>query len=84
MDDNTKMLRAIINGQSALKQELLSAIEKVDQKVISLKEEVYILNQKTDKGLKKIHDRLNKLGKSLAYLEDDAPTSMNLKSWISE
>ena len=27
-----------------------------------------------DKGFKKVNDRLDKQGKSLAYLEDDAPT----------
>ena len=49
MNGTQKMLQAIINGQSTLKQELLSRIDKVDLKV-------------------------DKLGKQLAYLEDDAPT----------
>jgi hypothetical protein len=40
MDDTKKMLRAIINGQSALKQELLGEIRKVDGKVGSLESKV--------------------------------------------
>lgn len=37
MNDTQKMLQAIIiNGQSTLKQELLSKIDKVDQKVDKL------------------------------------------------
>jgi hypothetical protein len=68
MTDNTnKMLRAIINGQSIMKSELITEIRKVDKKVDSLKEE-------TGQGFKNVNERIDKLGKSLAYLEDDAPT----------
>jgi len=62
-----KMLRAIINGQSSLKQELKAEIKKLDQK----------LSNKIDQNrveIKKNTKRLDKLGKQLAYLEDDAPT----------
>ena len=40
MDDTKKMLQAVINGQSALKEELLQVIEKVDLKVDGLQEEM--------------------------------------------
>ena len=67
MDDIKGMLRAIINGQSALKEELLKKIDTV--------------NQKMDEGFKavnvqfgKVHKRIDKLGLQLARLEDDAPT----------
>lgn len=73
MDDIKRMLRAIINGQSALKQELLSEIKKIDAKV--------------DKGFAKVNDRLKEAnhrldmqGKSLAYLEDDATTIREFKN----
>ncbi len=67
MDDTKKMLQAVINGQSALKEELLKVIEKVDLKVDGLQEEM--------RGeFKKVNARLDTLGESLAYLEDDAPT----------
>lgn len=68
MNDTQKMLQAIINGQSTLKQELLSKIDKVDKKVDGL-------DVKLDKVEKNLTERIDKLGKQLAYLEDDAPTS---------
>ena len=67
MDNTQKMLQAIINGQSTLKQELLNRIDKVDLKVDKL-------DEKLDKVEKNLTGRIDKLGKQLAYLEDDAPT----------
>ena len=67
MDEVMKMLRAIINGQSAMKQEVLGKIDKVDKKVDQLGEKLNAV----EKGLT---HRIDKLGKQLAYLEDDAPT----------
>ena len=67
MNDTQKMLQAIINGQSTLKQELLSKIDKVDLKVDKL-------DEKLDKVEKNLTQRIDKLGKQLAYLEDDTPT----------
>lgn len=59
MDDTQKMLRAVINGQTTLKQELSSEIKKVDQKL--------------DKVERNLTGRIDKIGRQLAYLEDDAP-----------
>ena len=67
MDDTKKMLRAIINGQTTLKQELVNKINQVDQKVDNLREELHTFR-------KDLTNRVDRLGKSLAYLEDDAPT----------
>ena len=64
---DTKMLRAIINGQSSLKEELLKKIDGVDKKVDELKIEV----KDTRKSLTL---RIDKLGLQLAELSDDAPT----------
>ena len=50
-----------------MKSELLGEIKKVDKKVDLLKKSM-------DKGFKDVNARVDKLGKSLAYLEDDAPT----------
>lgn len=71
MDDTQKMLQAIINGQSTFRQEVLAKIDKVDKKVDSLGEE---LNGKIDRVEKGLTKRLDKIGRQLAYLEDDAPT----------
>jgi len=62
-----KMLRAVINGQSSMKQELLGKINGVDKKVDKLAGEV-------KEGFKKVNKRIDKLGAQLAYLDDDAPT----------
>lgn len=53
-----------INGQSALKQELLGEIAKLDSKVVEVHEEIKNVN-------KELTERLDKIGKSVAYLEDD-------------
>lgn len=67
MDDTKKMLRAIINGQSALKEEILAEVKKVRTDISEHKQE-------TKSGFEKVNKRVDSLGSSLAYLEDDAPT----------
>lgn len=67
MDDTKTMLRSIINGQSSMKSELLTEIKKLNKRVNSFE-------TKMDEGFKEVNKRVDKLGKSLAYLEDDAPT----------
>lgn len=74
MNDTQKMLQAIINGQSAIKQELIGRIDKVDKKVDRLDERVAGLDGKIDKVEKRLTERLDKIGRQLAYLEDDTPT----------
>jgi len=60
---DTKILQAILDGQRAIKEELLGKIDKVDKKVDIVKVEV-LENRK----------RLDKIGYNLAVLSDDAPT----------
>jgi hypothetical protein len=67
-DDTQKMLRVIINGQSTFRQEVLGKIDNLDQKVDKL-------DIKIDRVEKNLTERIDKLGKHLAYLEDDTPTS---------
>lgn len=71
MDKTQKMLQTVINGQSAVKSELLGEIGKLRKDMNKGFEDV---NNKMDKGFKKVNERIDKLGKSLSYLEDDAPT----------
>ncbi|MBI2034627.1 MAG: hypothetical protein HYT11_02740 [Candidatus Levybacteria bacterium] len=59
------MLQVIINGQHALKREILERIDKVDRK----------LDGKIDSVEKNLVGRIDKLGRQLAYLEDDTPTN---------
>lgn len=65
------MFQALVNGQGAMKSELLTKIDGLDKK---LSGRIDGLEEKMDTGFKKVNSRLDKLGKSLAYLEDDAPT----------
>lgn len=67
MDDTKKMLRVVINGQSVMKEELLKKIDSVDKKIDKLEKIV-------GGGFKTVNQRIDKLGKSLAYIEDDTPT----------
>ena len=71
MDDVKKMFRVIVNGQSAIKQELLSEIKKVDK---SLSGRIDSLTTEMKEGFKKVNKHLDMIGKSVAFLEDDTPT----------
>ena len=71
MDKTQKMLQTVINGQSAVKSELLGEIGKLRN---DMNKGFEYTNNKMDKGFKNVNERIDKLGKSLAYLEDDAPT----------
>ena len=71
MDDTKKMLRAIVNGQSAMKEELIKKIDHVEE---NLATRIDKLENKVDTGFEKVNKRIDNLGKQLAYLEDDAPT----------
>ena len=62
-----KMLRAVVNGQSALKEELLGQINK-------LREETKGEFKKVRDEIRSNRERIDRLGSQLAYLEDDAPT----------
>ena len=71
MNDANKMLRAIINGQSALKEELLKKIDRLDRKLRQdFGKRFDILEKKVDENT----GRLDKIGKQVAFLEEDAPT----------
>jgi len=71
MDDAKKMLQAIINGQSAMKSELLGEIQKLDKK-FDLK--IESLRKETKEGFEKLTERVDKIGLQVARLEDDTPT----------
>ena len=67
MNDTKKMLRVIINGQSAMKSELIMKIDNVDKKVDKVREDL----RDVEKNLTK---RIDKIGLQVAKLEDDTPT----------
>ncbi|MDD2823538.1 MAG: hypothetical protein PHQ59_05695 [Candidatus Daviesbacteria bacterium] len=71
MDDTQKMLQIIINGQSSLKQELSTKIDKLDAK---FEGKIDKLGTELNAKIDKLDKRLDKIGKQVAFLEDDAPT----------
>jgi predicted nuclease with TOPRIM domain len=71
MNDINKMLKTIINGQSALKEELL---RRIDKTVAKLSRRINGLEKKTESGFKEVNERLDKIGKQTAFLEEDTPT----------
>lgn len=72
-DDIQTMLRAIINGQSAFRQEVLKRFDEMDKKFEGM---FNSLDKKIDEVEKNLTKRIDKIGKQLAYVEDDTPTSV--------
>lgn len=66
-DDTKQMLRIIINGQSSFRQEVLGEIDKLDKKIDGVEKNLV-------ERIDKVEGRLDKIGRQLAYLEDDTPT----------
>jgi len=64
---DTKILQAILDGQKALEERLVSRIDKVGKVVNEVKVDL----QSVEKNLTK---RINKLGRQIAFIEDDSPT----------
>ena len=57
---DTKMLQAILDGQSSIREGMEDGFGKV--------------NKRIDKLENKLTQRIDKIGKQVAFLEDDAPT----------
>ena len=78
MDDTHKMLQAIINGQSAMKEELLNRIDKLERKVDgnyeSLSKKIDGVDARLTEVETNLTKRIDKIGLQLARLEDDTPT----------
>jgi BMFP domain-containing protein YqiC len=67
MEEIMKMLRAVINTQSLLREEIVKLRKDMNNGFKEAKEN----DIQTEKRLT---NRIDKIGKSVAYLEDDAPT----------
>ena len=63
MATNKDLLQALVKGQTALQSDFNS-----------LKSEVSSLREEMHAGFRKVNNRLDMVGKQLAYLEDDTPT----------
>ena len=60
MNDTQKMFQAIINGQSTFRQEVLSKIDKLDQKLGGRMDGLEVKIDQVEKNLTKRIDRLGK------------------------
>jgi len=76
MEEIKKMLRAVINGQSALKSKLITKINNLENKVDKIDRKIDVVDEKLSK-------RLDSIGKSVAYLEDDTPTAKDFDELTS-
>lgn len=74
LDRIEKLVTGVVNGQSAMKSELLIKIDNVHKEVIKVHSELTEFKKETKGGFEKINDRADKIGKTLAYLDEDAPT----------
>lgn len=83
MDDTQKMLQAIIHGQNALKQELGSKIDKLGKKLDGLENRIDGVEERIDRVEKNLTKRIDRIGKQLSYLEDDAPTREEFENLAS-
>ena len=68
MDDVKKMLRAIINGQSSLKDDLTKQVVKSREESEKRSEHLEVRIDELEKNLT---NRINRIGLQLAYLDDD-------------
>ena len=68
-----KMLRAVVNGQSALKQSLMVEIKKN-------RDAITALDKKVDGVEARLTKRIDMQGSQLAELDDDAPTGQDFRS----
>lgn len=70
-EDTKTMLKAIINGLSAFKQEFLSFKKEVLRRFDQMDEKIDGVEERLTK-------RIDSIGKQLAYLEDDAPNKRRI------
>lgn len=71
MDDIQKMFQMLVNGQSTMKGDLLTRIDKLDKK---LSDRIDGLDKKIDGVEERLTKRIDKIGMQIANLEDDTPT----------
>lgn len=74
-------IKVLANGQSELSKGQLKLSDKIDNvrsellvEIGDVHREVSDLRTETKNGFNKVNDRMDMIGKSLAYLEGDTPT----------
>ena len=71
---DTKMLQILVSGQASIRKEIksldLKLTKRIDKLDLKLTKRIDSLEKKVDKN----GERIDKIGASVAFLEDDAPT----------
>lgn len=73
IEDLQKMLKAVVNGLSTLRAETQSGFKTANKKIDDLEAGI---NRRIDS----VEERLDNIGRQVAYLEDDAPTREEFNS----
>ncbi len=84
MDEIKKMFQVLVNGQSAMKAELLTEIEKLRKEMNEKFDKVYEEFKGVDNDFEKVNKRLDRLGMQLAELDSDAPTGEEFQQLKAE
>ncbi len=71
LDRIEKLVIGVVNGQSAMKSEVLSEMHKLDNKLTG---RVDSLEKEMKNGFKEVNSRIDKIGMQVAELGDDTPT----------
>ena len=81
-----KMQRAMINGMSAMKGELLSEIDKLRKETQEgfkeVNNKIDAHRKETKRGFKDINNRADLLGRQLDALDEDAPTGEDFNKLV--
>lgn len=75
--DNNQLFKAVVSSQSAMKSELLGEIGKISNKLDKVEKklsgDINSLKSETKKGFEDVNERIDKLGRELFVLNEDAP-----------
>lgn len=73
------MVRAIINGQSSMKADIL---KKLGDRITKVEAQVSEHRKETKRGFKDINNRADLIGKQLNALDEDAPTNDDFSTLV--
>lgn len=73
------MVRAIINGQSAMKEDILT---KLGARITKVETQIKEHRKETKQGFIDINNRADLIGKQLNVLDEDAPTGEDFTNLV--
>ena len=79
IDELKTMVRAIINGQSSMKADIL---KKLGDRISKVEAQVSEHRKETKQGFKDINNRADLIGKQLNALDEDAPVGEDFNNLV--